>query len=185
MTLRPMRTAAILAVLAFALPAAAQAERLAVLLGNHDYTSQPDLPGAVPFDRIAARLDRAGFATVVLDGLSPAQAADRLDRLRPRMRDADRLIIVVGGHILRSSRETWLLGPRAGSVTALSVGLAAVPIGPLVDIAADSPGRAILALADDAGETGRGAGLEPFALPETVPQGVTMLAGPSAALAAA
>lgn len=185
MTLRFELAAALFAAMVLALPATGRAERLAILLGNHDYTTQPDLPGGAAFDRMAGLLDAAGFATVTLEGLSPPQAIDRLDRLRDRIGAADRLVIVVSGHVLRAGREAWLLGPRAGAVTSLSVGAAAVPLGPLLDMAGQSPGRAIFAVADDRRQTERGAGTEPFSLPEPVPQGVTVLVGPPEALVAA
>ena len=185
MPLRFELAAGLIAAMVLALPATGRAERLAVLLGNHDYTTQPDLPGGAAFDRMAGLLDAAGFATVTLEGLSPPQAIDRLDRLRDRIGAADRLVIVVSGHVLRAGREAWLLGPRAGAVTSLSVGAAAVPLGPLMDMAAQSPGRAILAVADERRQTERGAGTEPFSAPDPVPQGVTVLVGPPEALVAA
>lgn len=184
MMIRSIR-AALFAAFVVILPAPAMAERLAILLGNHDYATQPDLAGSAAFARMADRLERAGFATVTMEGLSPVQAIDRLERLRGRIGAADRLAIVVSGHVVRSGREAWLLGPRAGAVTALSVGTAAVPLGPLMDLAAQSPGRAILAIADERRQLQRGAGIEPFSSFDPVPQGVTLLTGPPDALVAA
>lgn len=168
--------------LAALVPAPAAAERLALVLANHDHAAQPDLPLSETVDRLADRLEDSGFVTLRLSGLQPGRAAARLDELAPRMRAADRLVIVLSGHLVAAGRETWLLGPQAGPVPALAIATAAMPLGPLLDVAGESPGRVLILRPEDRRQPVTGPGTVAADLPEPMPQGVTLLSGPPDAL---
>ena len=158
----------------------ATAEDLAILLANTGYATQPALPDS---RAIAAALRGAGFAPVLLDDLPLDRALLRLEALRPRIAAADSLVIVLDGHVVRARTDHWLLAPEAGRVSALGVGTAGLPLGPLLDLAAAHPGSALVAVVDPARRAVTGPGLAPGFEPRDIPQGVTVLAGPAAALA--
>lgn len=160
--------------------AEAAAEDLAILVANTDYSEQPALAGN---RGIAAALRGAGFAPVVLDDLRLAEALARLEALRPRIARADSLLIVLEGHVVRAKTDHWLLAPEAGRVSALDVGTAGLPLAPLLDFAGGHPGSAVVAVVDPARRALTGPGLDPGFEPHDIPQGVTVLAGPGAALA--
>ena len=179
---RPLFAAARLAALSLVLALSARAEDLGVILSNLAYRVQADLASGPATDRIERALRAAGFSTVLLQNKRREDAADRLARLVGRMQAAERLVIVVNGHVVSSARDDWLLTPNAGVPDAFSLGAEAVPLGPLMDIAATKQGAAIVAVASQRGDARVGPGLTPGYAPRPVPQGVTVLTGSSVAL---
>lgn len=164
---------------------AARAENLALFLRNGDYLLQPDLPRPTQGMVIERALERAGFEIVALDDRPLATALRRLDGLAERIEAAERLVIYVEGHVVRSAHGQWLLAPEAGRVGAFDIGTAAVPIEPLLALAGRNPGAALVAVADATRPADLGAALTAGFEPRDIPQGVSVLAGPPAALAGA
>ncbi len=166
--------------LVFALPA--QAEDLGVILSNLNYRVQADLASGPATDRIERALREAGFSTVLLQNQRRDDATDRLARLVPRMEAAQRLVIVINGHVVASARDSWLLTPNAGVPDAFSLGGESLPLGPLFDIAARKQGAAVVAIASQRGAAKVGPGLTPGYAARPAPQGVTVLTGSALAL---
>ncbi len=162
---RPLFAAARLAALSLVLALSARAEDLGVILSNLAYRVQADLASGPATDRIERALRAAGFSRVLLQNQRREDAADRLARLVGRMHAAERLVIVVNGHVVSSARDDWLLTPNAGVPDAFSLGAEAVPLGPLMDIAATKQGAAIVAVASQRGDARVGPGLTPATHP--------------------
>jgi len=164
-----------LGVLCFA-PQLAVAEDAALIIVGDDYRRLPDVPGAAQAAEMAQILESAGFGVVSsLDQDAPG-AWETVARFRAAASGADRVFILLSGHMLTAPNEAWLLTREAVRPNDLSIGGEAVPLGPILDIAAKRPGQAVVMLAPS-GEAVAGSGLAPGADVEA-PQGVTVVSGP-------
>jgi len=156
-------------------PFGAQAEDAALLLVGDNYRRLPDTGGASEARGLGQMLTASGFRVVTAIDEDAEDAARAMEDFRVLAERADRVFVLVAGHVVSSAREAWLLAPYATRPTDITIGGNAVPLGPLFDIAAAHPGEAVLMVAptDDAPD---GAGLTTgFAL--VPPQGVTLVTG--------
>lgn len=165
--------AAALAVLPFAAPA----ENLAVVVANANYDSFPDIRLGADVDAAVRAFAEAGFAVIDLRDTRFGAAATGLAEARERIERADRLAILVAGHFVQGDGASWLLARDARQPDAFTVGAQAVPLGPLLGLAAAHPGAAAVLIADETGRLRLGPGLAPGAAPAPAPQGVTVFTG--------
>lgn len=164
--------------LAAALGGAADAADLAVIVTNEDYRTVRDAETGVDRDRVGAALEAAGFEVETLRDASAERLQSWFFERRTRMEEADRLIVLVAGHVVTNGRDAWLLGTDAGRVSVFDAGSEGLPLSVLEPFLAAKPGSAML-LVGSPGSQSAGSGLElGYLPPPEVPQGVTVLAGP-------
>lgn len=156
-------------------PLGALAEGAALLLVGDEYRRLPEAGGANDARGLGQMLAASGFRVVTSIDEDADDAARAMEDFRVLARTADRVFVLVAGHVVSSARESWLLGPYAENPTDITIGADAVPLGPLLDIAAGHPGQALLMVApsDDAPD---GAGLV-AGIALVPPQGVTLVTG--------
>ncbi len=90
------------------------ADKVALVIGNAQYETGPDL--ATPlFDSssIALVLEQRGYDTVLLQNATNKQLLLALAKLRLRAQDAEKVVIYFAGHGLQQSGESFLLNVDA------------------------------------------------------------------------
>lgn len=167
----------ILAAAIAAFPFAALAENLALVVANGNYDSLPDIRLGDEIDAAIRALGEAGFEVIELRDTRFGAAASGLADARERIEAADRLAILVAGHFAQSNGASWLLARDARQPDAFTVGAQAVPLAPLMGLAAAHPGAAAVLIADETGRLRLGPGLAPGAAPAPAPQGVAVFTG--------
>jgi peptidoglycan hydrolase-like protein with peptidoglycan-binding domain len=155
------------------------AQDLALILVGSDYRRLPDPDGAAEAAALAQALEAEGFEIVSALDRDTGGVVQALETFRSQAEDAERVLIFVAGHILSTSRESWFLTRNAQSETDFTIGAEAVPLGPVLDIAAHS-GRAVVLLAPSGDDIG-GAGLAPGVVLQSTDD-VVLLEGTSKAL---
>lgn len=99
--------------LAFGEPGSA-AERLALVVGNQDYSTLPDLPNAAADARlVAGRLERVGFAVTLATELDRAGLARALDGFLTAARGKEAALVYFAGHGVQVDGVNWLLPTSA------------------------------------------------------------------------
>lgn len=170
--------AGVVTALSMAASTALWAQDAALVIGNRDYNNgQPVQQADEVFDAVFA-LRSAGFE--VLSGRDTSR--NRLNRLVDDFSDlapeADRVVILLAGHIVEGRRDSYFLPVNANTRSTGRLARSAVSLGALMDIAATKPGGAVIALATDPEaphDLGSGMTLGLGDLP--VPQGVTLVTG--------
>lgn len=157
-------------------PGAAAAEDAALVVVGSDYRRLPDVPGAPQAAALAQSLEAAGFRVVSSLDQDAQGAWDAVAEFRDLAAGADRVFVLLSGHMVTTARDAWLLTRFAERPDDISVGGEALPLGPVLDILAGHPGQSVMLLAPS-GDAIEGAGLMPGAT-LTPPQGVTVLTGP-------
>jgi len=166
--------AALLAALIGAAPA--WAENRAVIVGNADYRSAPDLAGS---DTVALgnTLRVAGFTTQQGVDL----AADPLRRLIESLVRADPApgarIVALNGRFLNDGTETWFMGADAEEPGRLGVGMQGVPLSLVMRLMAGGDPGAVLVLGTDGQRMPHRPGLENGIGPLAPPRGVWVVTG--------
>lgn len=163
------------------LAGAAAAEDLAVIVRNEAYRDVRDAETGIDLARLSGALGDKGFAVETIENATAADLQARFFRIRTAMEEADRLILVIAGHVVTNGRDAWLLGTDAGRVSVFDAGSEGLPLSVLDGYLAEKPGSAMLLVASP-GSQQAGSGLVLGYLPGEVAQGVTVLAGPGAAL---
>ena len=157
-------------------PGWAIARDAALIVIGQDYVHLPVYANAPNVTGLQRSLGAAGFGVTALADASPRETREAVEAFRDEAALADRVFILIAGHMVHGARDSWLLLRNAQDVTDISVGSVGLPLGPLFDIAADHPGQAVVMLAPTRAElTGPGIAAGPSA---EAPQGVTLLTGP-------
>ncbi|CAM3054641.1 Caspase domain-containing protein [Paracoccus aminovorans] len=170
-----MRFAAVmLAVLAGTAPA--WAENRAVIIGNANYESAPDLAGS-DTAALAKALRAAGFTTqdgVDLTGEPLRRTLEALARAddRPGAR-----IVALNGRFLHDAGETWFMGTDVGRPGPLSAGTQGVPLSLVMRLMAGGDPGAVLILGTDAQQSPHDPGLASGIGLTEAPEGVSVLTG--------
>lgn len=159
-------------------PWGAQAGDAALIVVQSDYRRLSDLQGAEQARALAESLRAAGFAVTEVEDESAENLWQAARRFEARAQKADRVFILLAGHIVATDGDGWLLGREAVAPDALSVGGMGLPVAPLMRIAGRHQGQAVVMFAR--GEEIAGAGLDAFT--PQAPQGVSVLTGPMAGL---
>ena len=173
--MRSVLKAVVLGVVALA-PQLSSAEDAALIVVETDYRRLPDLPGAAQAAQLARMLEDAGFRVVSsLDQDAPGTWS-AVEEFRVVAEDADRVFVLLSGHMVSSARDTHLLTRFSVSPSDVSVGGESLALGPILDTVAAHPGQAVVMLAPS-NSAPDGAGLEPN-VNAAAPQGVTLVTGP-------
>lgn len=186
-TATPAKRPAITVLLAFALglglglPAAAENRAVVVTAG--------DTPGFQP-EAVAQRFRQAGFATTVAASLGAAQLPRPFEALAAPDPASGARVVVMAGTFVSGGGEVWLLGADAQRPGLLGADRAGIGVSRVLSLMSDTQGPRILLLAEaPASGPAPGArlrrGVGPIAGLGAGTAGVSVIAGPSAAIARA
>ncbi|MBV7407891.1 peptidoglycan-binding protein [Maritimibacter sp. DP1N21-5] len=170
---RSVLSAALAAALVAPLPVLADA---ALILVESDYETLNDVPGANQAAALAQLAEDKGFDVSASLDQTAREASRTVAAFRRAAEDGERVLILVSGHVVSDGTNTWLLTSDAEEVSRFNVGSMAVPLDPLMELAADFPGQAVVMIAAS-GEHLRAEDLTPIGTMEAL-QGVTVITGP-------
>ena len=159
-----------------------RATDLALVLANSDYRRLPDFRTGDQMRDIAEDLARNGFDVIAAFDEDTGDLLEAADRFRRLAEDADRVLIVISGHVATTTTDAWLLGAEAHRPDLLSVAHEGLSLSGLARLARHASGRSVLLV----GPTGKGdvlgAGLGVGTRGLDLPQGVTLAHGSANAL---
>lgn len=161
-----------------------QAEDRALILGNEGYDNAAAIVAAFDALRAAPVLEAAGFTVVSGSDLTAADLRARLAELLVEREGTARLVILLTGHFVRSERGTWFLGTDADAPDLATVDGMGLPLATVLEIASGAPGGAVVLLGGEERRILLGAGLAAGIGPLDIPQGVTVIRGEAAQIAA-
>lgn len=159
------------------------AQDRAVIIGNENYSDGADITEADTALDAVEPLEGAGFT--VTSG-QDMQAPDMRGLLSPLMQgapDTGRMVIVLSGHFVQAANDTWFLGVEASMPDLATVDGVGVSVSTVLEIAAQSPGGAVVVLGTEPRRLPLGPGLDPGIGTVAVPQGVTLVRGDAARVA--
>lgn len=164
--MRQLVTAAAAAIL---VGGAASAQDLALVIGNENYRDLPEVPGGNHLRTLVERLEGAGFEVIAEADATRAETREAVARFLERAPEAERLLVVLAGHFVRTDRDLFLLPVNGEEPSLEALPRRALPVSLLSTALDDLPeGRAVLVL----GEGGRRGEASPYverglgALPE-------------------
>lgn len=162
----------------------AQAADRALVLANENYLDAADIGGAADVLDAAGALSAGGFDVTAGGDLATAAMRARLSDWLAGLAPGDRVLIVVAGHFARSGTETWVLGTEASAPDVAQVGGVGLSLATILAVAAEVPGGALVLFGTEGTRLPLGAGLEQGIGALAIPQGVTVVRGDAAAIAA-
>lgn len=174
-----MRGRLILAAAIAIIAGQAIAEDLAVIVVNRTYDDHANARDIGDTGSLATHFEDLGFEVRTFQNFRAGDLQRRMAEIRSEMEAADRLVVVLAGHIVSGARDSWLLARNAGRPDDFSAGGDGLSLGAVLDIAAARPGAALIALGTSTASLRVGPGIEVGYLPGTLPQGVTVLAAPA------
>jgi uncharacterized caspase-like protein len=170
--MKPLLTAIAVGALAL-VPTFAAARDAALIVVESNYDDLPGAPGVSDAATLARALQTAGFQVTTSIDAPASDLWEAAEVFRDDATLADRVVILLAGHIVHTARDSWLLAADAGTPSDLSIGAAGLPLDAVLDIAAEHPGQAVVMLAPSGADlAGPGVTSGETA---TAPQGVTLL----------
>lgn len=160
----------------------AVAKDIAMLIGNDEYSKLNDVPGADRIREFRRPLENAGFRVSADSDSSTRDMIEMAGRMLSSSRDADRLIIVLGGHVVSGAEDAWLMGVESDGANILGIGREGLSLRSLMSVANQMQGQAIIMVASNKRDPKLGYGLVDGPLLLKVPQGITMVYGDLTAL---
>lgn len=160
----------------------AAADDLAVIVSNTDYRRMADVRSDIAASELSETLDDRGFEVLVLSNGTTDRMHARFTERLEQLDDADRLFILLVGHVVTDGYDSWLLGTEAREPNLIDVGAQGLRITSLMPILTGREGRAGLFVAPAPGTTDLGPGLTPGYLPAEIPDDVAVVEGPEAEL---
>ena len=162
----------------------AVAEDRALILGNALYQRAANIQGAVDAARVGPELEAAGFRVISGTNLPVADLRARLAQLLVDREEGTRLVILLAGHFVRSEGGTWYLGTDADAPDLATVDGMGLPLSVVLEVASGAPGGALVLLGTEERRISLGTGLAAGVGALVVPQGVTVIRGDAAQVAA-
>ncbi|MGL4279746.1 MAG: peptidoglycan-binding domain-containing protein [Albidovulum sp.] len=169
---------------AAALAGPAGAQNVALVIGNENYRHGPDIDGAADALDAASALEGAGLVVEKGADLSTEAMRSLLRGYYAQTQRPGRSVILLSGQFVSHGAETWLLGTEANAPGLPDADLAGLPLGTVLEMAAERPGGAIVLLGDEEEEPSLGRGLIAGIGEIAVPQGVTLITGDASEIAA-
>ena len=158
----------------------ALAEDRALILGNERYHNAANITAAAEALQSRPALEAAGFRVISGLDLTTDALRAQLDLLLVDREAAERLVILLAGHFVRSERGTWFLGVDADAPGLATVDGQGLPLATVLEIASGAPGGALVLLGSEERRIRLGAGLAPGIGPLDIPQGVSVIRGDAA-----
>lgn len=159
-----------------ALPGTVWAEDVALVIANRFYDGATDAPQVRAIEALAPDLRAAGYDVLSYTDVSSDEFGSLAAEAARRISRADRVLILLGGHMVQTARDGFLLFTDAGSVNALSAPANGVSVAALMDLASDAQ-VAVVAVADSRWTPPAGPGVSDGYTPAEVPEGITVLTG--------
>jgi len=181
-----VRLTAAAVLVALALPALAGTGTV-LIVANEDYQTLRDARGARALVQAESAFQRAGFEVDIATDVSANALRSALSSLSQSLRtgEGERVVFVFAGYTISADHGIWLMGTEAGTPDFATIESTGVRLETVLALAGQVQGGAVVALADygfpASPATGFRAGLPPSV---TVPQGVTLVRGPAAGIAA-
>lgn len=163
-------------------PMAASADT-ALLLVNDRYSNAQNLREARSIEDLGVHLRDAGFDVIFVADGNGADMREGLSRLL-EADERERILIAATGHFARSDSDSWLLGTDAREPSLASVGGDGLSLSVLMEVAASAPGRSMVMLGLERRRIDLGTGLGAGVSNIDAPQGVTVMVGAPADIAA-
>ena len=150
---------------------------LALVLGNRNYQRAGNVPGADSVLDSASALRRAGYQVIASRNAGVNQTRRVLGQFIDGLDDAERAVVVLSGHFVRSAGSTWFLASDAGADSLADLNYNALSLRVVLDLLARKPGGAVLFLGAAERAIATGPGLEPGIGALDIPQGVLVVTG--------
>ncbi len=167
------------ALVALAMPVLAK--DVALVIGNRTYNEQPDVRDAFRVKRTVRALEDAGFRVFFGQDQDNREQFALVAKFYAALAGADRVIVLLSGHMVSGERDSWLLATNAQKPNMFTAGRTGLSIGAVLQAAGQKPGGAIVLLGQD-GTSVVDFGLDTGLGGLDIPQGVTVIKGPTSAL---
>ena len=177
-----LRRSVFVTALIAATPLAAQ--DAALVIGNENYRAAPDISGAEDALDAADALEAAGFTLRRGADLPAAALRDLLSDHYGDTGQAGRSVILLSGNFAHHGAKTWFLGTEAKAPGLTEADMAGLSLGTVLELAAERPGAAMVLLGTEDHRMTLGRGLIAGIGSLDVPQGVTVVSGDAADIAA-
>ncbi|PWE29924.1 hypothetical protein DDZ14_16460 [Maritimibacter sp. 55A14] len=151
----------------------------ALVVGNDAYAEAPRMPDAADALDAVPALEDAEFTVISGANLDADTLRARLNRLLEREDGSGPAVVLLSGRFARAAHDSWFLGTGADAPGLARVGAEGLSLETVMEIAARTPGRAVILLGHDDTEFEPGEGLEPGIGRLDIPQGVTVIRGPA------
>lgn len=162
---------------AAALPLAANAQNVALVLGNDDYADFTSARTESAVDAAVRALGESNFDVTEVRDADFDEAAEALVDFRDEVADAERVIVLLAGHFANDGTRTWMLTGDADEPDAFRVGAEGVLLDPVMEMLSDQQGASAVLVADAGRDLSLGGGLVAGAGRIDPPQGVTVFVG--------
>jgi len=157
------------------------AKDVALVIGNRDYKDQPRIRGYYFTQDGVQALKQAGFRVFAGEDLNRSEQIILASKFYAAIDQADRVVVLLGGHVVSNDRDSWLLARDARNTNIFTVGQFGLSIGAILDAAGQKPGGAIVMIGQSDSAKARG-GLKAEMNDLEIPQGVTVIKGPMTGL---
>lgn len=159
----------------------AAARDLALVVDQQDYRRLPDLRRDSRMQQMINALEGVGFdITLARDATVGELRAAAFSFDTGAQGEADRVVIVLRGHLVNDMRDTWIIGQETSSPDRFDIGGKGLPLSVFDASLQAAAGRAVMAVIDDPRPLTNLADLDAGAGALAMPQGATLLRGDSA-----
>lgn len=152
---------------------------VALVVGNEDYANGRDLRAADEMLDAVASLEDAGFEVLSGADVTADDLAGLVSQFNSKVDGSGRVVIALAGHFAQSGSGSWFVGADADAPDLATIGMQAVPLSILLEIAGRAPGGAVVALGVEDTEFEFGSGVLTGLGDIDIPQGVGVVTGPS------
>ncbi len=177
-----VRISTLVVFVSLAWPVAAQ--DAALVIGNENYRSGSDISAASDALDAADMLEGIGFRVRKGADLTVAQMRDLVRAYYGDAASPGRSVILLSGHFAQHGGETWFLGTDADAPGLADADAEGIPLGTVLEMAAERPGAAMVLLGTEDRRLTLGRGLIAGIGAIDAPQGVTVISGDAADIAA-
>ena len=159
------------------------AKDLALVVDQQEYRRLPDLGRDTHLTAMLSDLEAAGFeVSVARDATVGELRAAAFSLHTSAQAGADRLVIVLQGHLVNHGGQTWLVGQESATPDRFDIGGKGLALDVFDATLGSVSGRAILAVIEDPKPLRNLADLSAGTAPMDMPQGATLLRGDSHAI---
>jgi len=159
------------------------AGEVALVVGNEDYANGRDLGAAAEMLEAVAPLEDAGFEVLSGADMSAADLAGLVSQLNAKVDGSGRVVIALAGHFGQSASGNWFVAADADAPDLGAISRQSIPLSVLMEIAGRAPGGAVVALGVEDAEFEFGSGVTAGLGRFDIPQGVSVITGPSSDVA--
>lgn len=161
-------------------PLTVNAGNLAVIIANEDYRYYPKFSDVGSLLALQNSFEQSGFEVLAIKNLGARNVTKDLQKVSRRLAEADQVVVVLGGYVVSSKSDSWLLGVGADRPDTLTAGRNGISIGSFIEVLGNRPGSAMVSIAMRQSSVELSGSLtDGFMAPQNIPQGVTVVAARS------